>query len=43
MKKIVAVVLFLASTYAVACTTHTIIVGGKMMTCTTCGTITNCF
>lgn len=43
MKKIIAVVLFLASTYALACTTQTIIVGGKMMTCTTCGTVTNCF
>jgi hypothetical protein len=43
MKKIVAIALFLASAYAMACTTQTIIVGGKMMTCTTCGTVTNCF
>ncbi len=43
MKKIIAAVLLFGSVYAYACTTQTIIVNGKMMTCTTCGTVTNCF
>lgn len=43
MKKIIAAVLLFSSAYVYACTTQTIIVGGKMMTCTTCGTVTNCF
>lgn len=42
MKKIIATVLLLGSTYVYACNTQTIIVGGKVMTCTTCGTVTSC-
>jgi len=36
-------VLVLLSIKAYACTTQTYIVDGRMITCTTCGTVTNCF
>jgi archaellum component FlaG (FlaF/FlaG flagellin family) len=44
MKKVILAVASLAvagSVYA-ACTTQTIIIGGKMMTCTTCCNFGNC-
>ena len=43
MKKIIAAVLLFGSAYVYACTTQTFIVGGKMTTCTTCGTVTTCY
>ena len=33
---------FLLSQAAVACTTQTLMVGGKLMMCTICGTILSC-
>ena len=33
---------FLLSQAAVACTTQTLMVGGKLMMCTFCGTIVSC-
>lgn len=33
---------FLFSQAAVACTTQTLIVGGKMTVCTICGTVISC-
>ena len=45
MKKalLVAVTLMLLGSVAYACQTTTIIVNGKMTTCTVCGNIVNCF
>lgn len=44
MKKLIFAVLLVVSTSAsAACSTHTYIVGGQMVTCTTCGTVTTCF
>ena len=46
MKKLMIVtgiVLSLIALRAYACYTQTYIMGGKIVTCTTCGTVTNCF
>lgn len=43
MKKIIAAVLLLSSAYVYACNTQTIIVGGRVTTCTTCGNVTTCY
>ena len=33
----------LISGYVYACTTHTYIINGQLVTCQTCGNVTNCF
>jgi hypothetical protein len=43
MKQFIAAVLITGSAYAVACTTQTFIVNGKVTTCTTCGNVTSCY
>ncbi|CAN1489255.1 hypothetical protein MCEZE4_00152 [Burkholderiaceae bacterium] len=42
MKKYIFIGLILAAQYAFACTTQTVLVGGKMLVCTTCGSVTTC-
>lgn len=46
MKKGIAILAIIAATFAIkayACYTQTYILGGKIVTCTTCGNVTNCF
>ncbi len=43
MKKLIVAGLLLSATYAYACYTQTYIIDGKIINCTTCGNVTNCF
>lgn len=46
MKKRIAILAIVAALFAIkayACYTQTYIMGGKIVTCTTCGNVTNCF
>lgn len=46
MKKLLVVVGIIAVLFAIkvyACTTQTYIVDGRIINCTTCGNVTNCF
>jgi hypothetical protein len=46
MKKVIATLGIVAALFAIkayACYTQTYIVNGKIITCTTCGNVTNCF
>jgi hypothetical protein len=43
MKKLLVIILALVAIKAYACTTQTVIIDGRMFTCTTCGNVTDCF
>lgn len=46
MKKIIAFLAIIAALFAIkayACYTQTYIVDGRIINCTTCGNVTNCF
>ena len=46
MKNIMVITAIIAGLFAIkayACYTQTYIMGGKIVTCTTCGNVTNCF
>jgi hypothetical protein len=42
MKRLIVLFIALITLNAYACETHTYIVDGRMIICTTCGNITNC-
>ena len=42
MKSLLAIILLSFTINAYACETHTYIVDGRMIVCTTCGNITTC-
>ncbi len=46
MKKLIALLSIVAALFAIkayACSTQTYIVDGRIINCTTCGNVTNCF
>jgi hypothetical protein len=46
MKKLIALIAIITTLFAIkayACYTQTYIVNGKIINCTTCGNVTNCF
>jgi hypothetical protein len=42
MKSLLVIILLSFTINAYACETHTYIIDGRMLVCTTCGTITTC-
>jgi hypothetical protein len=42
MKTLLVIILALVAIKAYACQTHTILIDGRMITCTTCGNVTTC-
>jgi hypothetical protein len=42
MKKLIIAGLLLSVTYAYACRIETLVINGKIINCTICGSVTNC-